>query len=245
LRTNILKKILPSIFTLGNLLCGFLAVVSVVEGTKASMTHAAWWIIIAALFDALDGKVARLTGSSSKFGIEFDSIADVVSFGLAPAALFQSYVFGDTGNWGISLAFIFLAAGAIRFARFNITASTGNKKYFSGMPIPAGACILASYILFSEHVWGGLATFDVSVAVIILSSMAMVSNIRYNILPKLSFARKTDTFRSIWFIALVIICAVFPDEMFFPVGILYLFSGPVKYFSVPAFNYVLHKDNNR
>ncbi|HDY87640.1 MAG TPA: CDP-diacylglycerol--serine O-phosphatidyltransferase [bacterium] len=240
-----IKKFLPSIFTMGNLLCGFLAIINVIEGTKASMSHAAWWIIIAAIFDLLDGKVARLTGSASEFGIEFDSLADVVSFGIAPAVLFHTYALIDAGNLGYFLAFCFLAAGTIRLARFNISASTGKKKYFVGMPIPAGGCILASFILFSEHVWSGLAHFDISVALLVLSSIAMVSSFKYSVMPRISFAKKTATIRSIWFISLLAVVAIFPDEVFFPIGIIYLFSGPVKYISAPAFNYVFHKVSSR
>ena len=239
---NRIIKLLPSIFTLGNLLCGFLAVINVIEG---NLTHAAWWIIIAAIFDTLDGKIARLTGSASGFGIEFDSIVDVVSFGVAPAVLFHSYAFTHSGNLGYFLAFCFLAAGAIRLARFNINATTGKKYYFTGMPIPAGAGILASFILFSENVWGGITNFDFSVALIVLTSLAMVSSFKYSVMPKISFSKKTDTIRSIWFISHIIIVACFPDEVFFPTGILYLLSGPVKYFSVPAFNYVFQKVHSR
>ena len=119
--------LLPSAVTLGNLLCGYLAIINVVEG---SLTHAAWWIIIAAVFDLLDGKIARLTGSASLFGVEFDSIADVVSFGAAPAVLFHQHMLADAGNAGYFLAFVFLAAGAIRLARFNTTATTGEKASF-------------------------------------------------------------------------------------------------------------------
>ncbi len=232
------KKYLPSIFTLGNLLCGFLAVINVIEG---NLTHAAWWIIIASIFDALDGKVARLTKSASEFGIEFDSIADVVSFGVAPAVLFHTYAFIDTGNLGYFLAFCFCAAGAIRLARFNIKATTGSKRYFTGMPIPAGAVILASFILFSENVWGGFGNIDYMVALIVITSLVMVSNFKYSVLPRISFSKKSDTIKSIWFISYAIVIAFFPDEVFFPTGILYLLSGPAKHFSVPAFNYVFQK----
>ena len=240
-----IKKFLPSIFTLGNLLCGFLAVINVIEGTKASITHAAWWIIIAAIFDLLDGKVARLTGSASPFGIEFDSLADVVSFGIAPAVLFHTYALTDAGNLGYFLAFCFLGAGAIRLARFNISATTEKKNYFVGLPIPAAGCILASFILFSENVWGVLTHYDFSVALLVVSSLAMVSSFKYSVMPRISFTTKKDTLKSIWFISFLIVIAIFPDEFFFPAGIAYLLSGPVKYITAPAFNHVFHKVNSR
>jgi len=234
--------LLPSAVTLGNLLCGYLAVINVIE---ENLTHAAWWVIIAAVFDLLDGKIARLTRSASLFGVEFDSIADVVSFGIAPAVLFHTYLLVDAGNIGYFLTFIYLAAGAIRLARFNTTASTGKKHHFSGMPIPSGAGILCSFILFSENVWGGLATFDVALALILVTSAAMLSNIKYMAMPKISFSRKSDTAMSLWLTLVILGCIFYPDEVFFPMGILYLFSGPFMHVTVPAYHHVFHREHTR
>jgi CDP-diacylglycerol---serine O-phosphatidyltransferase len=240
------RQVLPSMFTLGNLLCGFLAVANVVEGTRESLISAAWWIIIAAIFDALDGKVARLTGTASEFGIELDSIADVVSFGIAPAILFYRFAFADAGKICLFLSFIFLAAGAIRLARFNVTAPTGNKKYFTGMPIPAAAGILASYVFFCNNVWEGLGGFDFAVGLVILTSIAMVSQFKYSVMPRIGFRKKTDSIKSVLLLGLLIVVARFPDEVLFPFGVAYLLSGPVKFFSSPALIHVFHRaDNNR
>ncbi len=239
-----LRSILPSIFTLGNLLCGFLAVANVMEGDPASMISAAWWIIIAAILDALDGKVARLTGTSSEFGIEFDSIVDVVSFGVAPAALIYKYGLSGGGKIGLAVAFIFLSAGAIRLARFNTTATTGAKTAFTGMPIPAAAGILASYLLFTERVWSGLQGYDFAVGLVVMCSIAMVSRFRYGILPKLGFRSRKSTFRSVLFIANVVFIAIFPDEILFPEGILYLVSGPVAFLTAPAIVHVFNRANH-
>ena len=237
-----MKAVIPSAVTLGNLLCGYLAVINVIEG---SLTHAAWWVIIAAVFDLLDGKIARMTGSTSLFGVEFDSLADVVSFGIAPAVLFHQYLLVDAGNVGYFMAFIFLAAGAIRLARFNTTATTGKKHHFTGMPIPSAAGILSSFILFSENVWGGLATFDVALALILVTSTAMLTNFKYITMPKISFATKSDGAMSIWITLVILGCIFYPDEVFFPVGIIYLLSGPVVYVSVPAYNFMFHREHTR
>lgn len=230
-----MKKIIPSLFTIGNLLCGFLAVVRSMEEAYVS---AAWWIIIAGIFDALDGKVARLTGTSSEFGIEFDSIADVVSFGMAPAVMFYSYILSDSSMVGGAFAFMFLAAGAFRLARFNITATTGGKHHFTGMPIPSAAGILASYILFAENVWSGILHYDIAVLVVLFTSFAMVSGFKYSVLPKISFATRKATIRSAWFIGLIVLIILYPDEVFFPTGILYLLSGPIAYVGAPAVSMV-------
>lgn len=215
----IIRKMLPSMFTLGNLLCGFLAILTVVrESGSSSFVTAAWWIIIAGVFDALDGKIARLAGSSSKFGVELDSLADVVSFGIAPAVLFYTFTLKSAGSLGYFLGFCFLACGALRLARFNITATTSEKNYFKGMPIPAGAGILASFVLFSEKVWGGLAHSDFSVVLIILTSLMMVSTFKYNVLPKISFKTKKASIISVWFIChiAVIVLSVLACREFSP-----------------------------
>ena len=239
------KKVLPSLFTLGNILCGFLAINDVVGGSRASMVSAAWWIIIAGILDALDGKVARITRTSSDFGIELDSIADVISFGVAPAVLMYHYMLYEAGKFGYAVAFLFLAAGAIRLARFNTQATTVKKSHFTGMPIPGGAGIIASYVLFTENVWGGLGNLDFLLALTFLCSLAMVSRFRYAVLPRIGFSNRGDRIRSIWFICHILLIARFPDEVCFPTGILYLLSGPVRTFSIPAVNYVTHKIDSR
>jgi len=245
MKIHIWKKILPSLFTLGNILCGFLAINNVIEGSRASMVSAAWWIIIAGIFDALDGKVARITRTSSEFGIELDSIADVISFGVAPAVLIYNFMLYEAGEIGYVVAFLFLAAGAVRLARFNTQATTGGKSHFTGLPIPAAAGIIASYILFTENVWSGLANLDFILALTVLSTLAMVSRFRYSILPRIGFSNRRDRIMSIWFICHILLIARFPSEVFFPTGILYLLSGPMRSFSIPAVNYVLHKVDSR
>ena len=238
-------KVLPSIFTLGNVLCGFLAINNIVEGSRVSLISAAWWIIIAGILDALDGKIARITGTSSEFGVELDSIADVISFGVAPAVLIYNYMLYEAGKPGLFLAFCFLAAGAIRLARFNVKATTGKKNSFTGMPIPGGAGILASYVLFTENVWGGLANLDLVIALTVVSAFAMVSRFRYSVLPHIGFGTRKDGIRSILFISLIILVARFPDEVFFPTGILYLLSGPIRFLTAPAVEHVINKVHSR
>lgn len=238
------KFALPSLVTFGNLLCGFLAIANVIEGTPAAMVSAAWWIIIAAILDALDGKIARLTGTSSEFGIELDSIADVVSFGAAPAILFYQYALSGAGGAGLALGFLFLAAGAFRLARFNVSATTGSKNYFTGMPIPSAAGILAAFVLFSVNVRPEIARFDFAAAVIGLTSFAMVSRFRYNVLPRVGFRTPAATVTSVLFLGNIVLVAIFPDEIFLPEGLLYLLSGPVRYLSSPAFQQIFHRPGN-
>ena len=237
-----MKRSLPSLFTLGNLLCGYLAIINVIE---VAYVHAAWWIIIVVFFDYFDGKIARMTGTASDFGIEFDSLADVVSFGIAPAVLFHQYILAGTGNFGYFLAFVFVCAGAFRLARFNVTATTGKKAYFAGLPIPAGAGILASYVLFCEHIRGDFAQMDVAFALITLTSAAMVSVFRYGTIPAIRFRNLRETIVSSTFVLLLASVIMYPDEIFFPLGIIYLLSGPVWSLTVPAYDFVSHRTHSR
>ena len=150
------KVALPALFTVGNLLCGFLSLLYAVDGR---FVPAAWLIIVAWFMDGFDGKVARLTHSASRFGVELDSLADLCSFGLAPTVLILRYRLYALRGWGIALGFLFFACGAIRLARFNVQVEGFVKKNFCGLPIPAAAWAIASYTLFGEQVWGGSCRF--------------------------------------------------------------------------------------
>ncbi|MCJ7498292.1 MAG: CDP-diacylglycerol--serine O-phosphatidyltransferase [candidate division Zixibacteria bacterium] len=133
------KGIFPGVFTVGNMLCGFISILQSFEGEAI---HAAWLIILAGFFDALDGKIARISRSASRFGIELDSFADFVSFGIAPAVIFYSFRLYVLGTWGWLLGFLFIICGAFRLARFNIEARLEEKPYFTGLPIPVAAITL-------------------------------------------------------------------------------------------------------
>jgi CDP-diacylglycerol---serine O-phosphatidyltransferase len=151
--------LLPNLMTAGNLFCGFAAVLNILDavitqhagGSPAENIHTAIWFILGAcIFDLLDGRLARLGGSESAFGREFDSLADIVSFGLAPALLVFQIVLRDFDRYGWLIAFVYLACGALRLARFNCLAAQnpGGTKDFEGFPIPAAAGLIASLTLF-------------------------------------------------------------------------------------------------
>ncbi len=236
-----LRRFVPSVFTLGNLLCGYLAIISLLGAAGPAYEVAAWWIIIAAIFDALDGKVARLTGTSSDFGIEFDSLADAVSFGIAPAVLMYRFVFADAGFAGHALTFVFLAAGVFRLARFNLTATIEKKHGFTGMPIPAGASLLAAFVLFSDNVWGRIGAVPFASVLVFVTAAAMMSSFRYSGLPRIGFTTPVETVKSVSFIGMILLLIMFPDELFLPVGITYLLSGPMGAIMAPAVNQVFHR----
>lgn len=171
--------LLPNMMTMASLLSGFLGMLWSIDGR---FELAAVAIIVSCVFDGLDGKLARLTNSASDFGVQFDSLADLVAFGASPAVmiyLWQTHVFG---RLGIMASFLVIACGALRLARFNVQTGKISKKFFIGLPIPAAACTLATFVLFSsayvpESIAGILpgATLFLS----FLVSILMVSNVRY------------------------------------------------------------------
>ena len=150
-----IKGILPGIFTIGNLACGFGAIIlsggnadlSIIERTQR-ITEIVWLIILAGFFDILDGLVARFSKASSRFGVEIDSLADVISFGVAPAVIIINFELISKPRWAWILAFVYLMAASFRLARFNMTATIEEKTKFLGMPVPIAALTLVSFILF-------------------------------------------------------------------------------------------------
>ena len=154
--------ILPNLLTTGNLFCGVLSIIYTVmdglklqayEGNTPPFGFSAWLILLATVFDLLDGMVARLMRATSRFGVEYDSLSDLVSFGMAPALLLYVAVLRYRQEWGIIVTVLFVIAGALRLARYNSLNATEERKHFMGMPIPAAAGLLASYMLLSR--WGG------------------------------------------------------------------------------------------
>ncbi len=168
--------VLPTLFTVGNLFCGYLSIWCSIRGTFET---AAYLIIVAAVLDALDGRIARMTNSASEFGEEYDSLADLVSFGVAPAVLAYSWGLADFSRLGWLVSFLFVVCGSMRLARFNIQSHVADKKYFIGLPIPMAAGTIATLVLSTpeplvDRVWmTGLLVLTV------ILSYLMISTIRY------------------------------------------------------------------
>ena len=167
--------LLPSLFTIGNMFCGYACVAYAMRG---ELETAAPFIGIAIILDILDGRIARLTGSTSAFGKEFDSLADVVSFGMAPALLVFSWGLEPLGHLGWAAGFVFVSAGAIRLARFNIQANT-DKRYFVGLPIPAAAAVPAATVYVYPAGLHDYASALPAVALMLVPAVLMVSTIRF------------------------------------------------------------------
>ena len=218
--------ILPNLFTTGNLFCGFWAIVSVFQDF---FFLAAVAILLACVFDVLDGKVARLSGATSKFGVQYDSLSDLVSFGIAPAVLAYSWALRPYGRFGWLAAFLFVVCGALRLARFNVMSSAGEVKYFKGLPIPAAASMIALTILLYLRLIETAWVKDIVILVMIyILAFLMVSSIRYASFKELDLAKRKP-FSIFMFIVLSIIVIIMePVLVLFGFVLLYIFSGPVK-----------------
>jgi CDP-diacylglycerol--serine O-phosphatidyltransferase len=168
-------SLLPSLFTVGNMFCGYACVAHAMRG---ELETAALLIGVAIVLDMLDGRIARLTGTTSAFGREFDSLADVVSFGMAPALLVFRWGLEPLGRLGWAVGFVFVSAGAIRLARFNIQANS-DKRYFVGMPIPAAAAVPASTVYLYPYGLHDYMSALPALALMLVPALLMVSTIRF------------------------------------------------------------------
>jgi CDP-diacylglycerol--serine O-phosphatidyltransferase len=222
---NVKKSIyiLPNLFTSMNLFCGFY---SITASVHSKFIDAAIAILIGAVFDLLDGKIARATNTTSKFGIEYDSLADLISFGLAPALLMFLWVLESIGRPGWSAAFLFAICGALRLARFNTSTSSGID--FEGLPIPAAAAMNVSVVLFFSRFQIDPAPFKLIFLVLMFGlSFCMVSSLRYRSLKKVSFFKSLKFNKLVMLILIFVAIATEPYIFIFVVFSVYVASGPV------------------
>ncbi|HVC18535.1 MAG TPA: CDP-diacylglycerol--serine O-phosphatidyltransferase [Vicinamibacterales bacterium] len=168
--------LLPSLFTVGNMFCGYACVVYALHG---DFDMAAPFIGFAIVLDMLDGRIARMTGAASEFGREFDSLADVISFGIAPAVLVFSWGLAPLGRLGWAAGFIYLTAAAMRLARFNIQSASVDKRYFVGLPSPAAAAVPAATVFaYPAGLYDYRAALP-ALAIVVLPALLMVSTVRF------------------------------------------------------------------
>lgn len=168
--------LLPSLMTLGNMFCGYACVIYAMRG---EFGIAAPFIGVAMVLDTLDGRIARMTGTTSEFGLQFDSLADVISFGIAPAILTFSWGLTALGNWGWAAGFVYVTAAAMRLARFNIQAGSVDKRYFAGMPSPAAATVPASTIFAYPSGFQEPSGALPVLALVLVPAFLMVSTIKF------------------------------------------------------------------
>lgn len=222
------RTIVPSFFTIANMFFGFMAVIYAFN--SVDFVRSSWLIILAAFMDSMDGRVARFTGSSSKFGVEYDSLADVVSFGLAPSILIYLYYFKHWGTIGLFISFFPLLFASIRLARFNVELEGFEKKAFNGLPSPASAITIASYFIFVGAYFPDRIFPKYLLVLTITVSVLMVSTIRYEVVSKFTF--KGTTGQKVWFvivILVVILLIINPQLFLLPLALLYVLSGIVRF----------------
>lgn len=219
----IYRAIVPSIFTVGNLFCGFLALRYVLDGRYVS---AAWLIVLSAALDTMDGRIARFIGKDSKFGIEFDSLADVCTFGIVPALMVYHSLLHS--GWGVAIAFVFLLCGTLRLARYNLLSQDDAKgDLFQGLPIPAAAVALSQYVVFTERAWETSHAASLAVFLVLLLSGLMVSRVEYDSIPNFRATTFWGRFKQVYVVAAValIIHPSTSKGFFFPLVVLYLLTG--------------------
>ena len=218
--------LLPNMITMTSMFLGFLSMIWSVQGRFEDACLA---LLVSALMDGLDGKGARLTHSASEFGVQFDSLADLVAFGFAPAMLVWEWSLQSFGRAGVAAAFIYAACGALRLARFNVSAHTASKRFFVGLPIPAGACTMVCFVLFAGAMPdGGQGSMRyLCFALTVLTGFLMVSRVRY-----FSF-KEYDIFRAhpyrvlVSFLVLLALLYSSPRLMGFAYCAAYIASGLV------------------
>jgi CDP-diacylglycerol--serine O-phosphatidyltransferase len=217
--------ILPNLITASSLFAGFYSMVASLNG---NFSTAAIWIFISAICDGLDGKVARMTGTTSKFGVEFDSLADLVAFGVTPALLMYAWALKPFGRLGWVAAFLFLVCAALRLARFNVQVDTVESKRFVGLPTPASACMVASTVLLFYHFdWPSSFKRLAILGLIYLLAFLMVSNFRYYSFKDPALIKRQPFGFLLLAVVLLIVVAAEPVVMTFAVLLLYILSGPI------------------
>lgn len=217
--------ILPNLFTSASLFCGFYAIIATIQGRYEAAAIA---ILISAIFDGLDGRIARFTRTTSDFGSEYDSLADLVAFGLAPGILAFRWALEPFGRLGWLAAFVYVVCGALRLARFNVQKGTVDSGHFRGLPIPAAACLVASLVLFTGLL-GGIpekSALAILVAIYILSFL-MVSTVRYSSFKKLDISNRKPFHVLVTIILIFIVIAYKPKIMLFFIMVFYVSSGPI------------------
>jgi CDP-diacylglycerol---serine O-phosphatidyltransferase len=218
--------LLPSLFTVGNMFCGYACIVYSMTGR---LETAAPFIGIAIILDMLDGRIARLTNSTSAFGVEFDSLADVISFGVAPAVLAFSWGLSELGQVGWAAGFIFLSATSIRLARFNVQSATHvDKRYFLGMPSPAAAGVVGSTIFAFPELPNGPVQTLAAVAAMLVPAALMVSTIRYRSFKTINLGWGRSYLPLFGFVLLVSFVATWPKITLPVLAYTYLISGFVE-----------------
>ena len=218
--------LLPNTLTLCSMLLGFYSILSTIKG---NYVYAAWAILFATIFDGLDGWVARLTNSTTKFGIELDSLSDLVSFGVAPAVMMYKWALAPFGRIGWAAAFWFMACGALRLARYNVQMGSTESKSFTGMPIPGAATIIASLILFYHEMLDMPPGKNILIlGLTVLLAFLMVSTLKYHGVKEIDFRQRKPFWILVAFVLGLTIIVMHPPISLFLFAMIYLLGGIIE-----------------
>jgi CDP-diacylglycerol--serine O-phosphatidyltransferase len=217
--------LLPNLLTTGGMACGFYSIVRAIHG---DFKTAAYFIIVATLFDLVDGRVARITRTTSEFGTQYDSLADLASFGLAPAVLLYRWGLEGFGRVGWIAAFLFFVCGALRLARFNVQSSAGNTKYFMGLPIPIAAATAASTVILDRYLGGegSIQRLPVLIMVFCLAFL-MVSAVPYRSFKDFDLRTQRSFQALVTIVIVVLLILTNPAVMLFICSTSYVMAGVV------------------
>ncbi|UOD30384.1 CDP-diacylglycerol--serine O-phosphatidyltransferase [Massilia violaceinigra] len=219
--------LLPNAFTTAALFCGFYAIVMAMN---QRFEHAGWAIFIAMILDGLDGRIARLTNTQSEFGAQYDSLADMVSFGAAPALVIYEWSLRGLGKFGWLAAFVYCAGAALRLARFNTNIEVVDKRFFQGLPSPAAAAMVAGFVLMMTDLgYSGVQLPWISWGIALFAGLTMVTNVPFYSFKDVNF-RKSVPFIVVFLIALALaLVSLDPPKVLMPLFVLYGLSGYAVY----------------
>ncbi|MGB1061589.1 MAG: CDP-diacylglycerol--serine O-phosphatidyltransferase, partial [Ketobacter sp.] len=188
-------------------------------------------VFVAMILDGLDGRVARMTNTQSEFGAQYDSLSDCISFGVAPALVSYSWSLSSLGKIGWMVAFVFAACAALRLARFNVQIDTADKRYFTGLPSPAAAAVVAGMVWFgTEHGLDGQSIAIVAALITAFAAVMMVSNIKYNSFKELDFKGRVPFVAILVVVLVLAVIASYPAGVLLAIFLVYALSGPLLFF---------------
>lgn len=217
--------LLPNLFTSASLFGGFYAIIASIHGRYEAAAVA---VVISAVFDWLDGKIARFTHTTSQFGAEYDSLSDLIAFGVAPGLLAFRWAMEPFGRLGWLAAFMYVICGALRLARFNVQHGSDEPRYFKGLPIPAAACLIASCVLFAHEVDSVLDSKPIVILFMMYGlSFLMVSTIRFLSFKRYDIGHQKPFHVLVSIILVCVVVAYKPKIMLFFIMIAYVLSGPL------------------
>jgi CDP-diacylglycerol--serine O-phosphatidyltransferase len=216
--------LLPNLLTTGALFCGFYAVLS---GFSGEYEWAAMAIFAAMIFDGLDGRVARMTNTQSDFGVQYDSLSDMVSFGVAPAVVAYGWGLTSLGKLGLAAAFVYASCAALRLARFNVQAELSDNKNFTGLPSPAAAAIVAGLVWSTYQMESSTTAAIIGAVITAVAGLLMVSNFKYPSFKEVDLRGKVPFMVILSVVMGFVVITIDPPRILFTLAIVFGFSAPL------------------